>query len=696
MNKVRGYFLTQGCSLTKCLFVLGLFFLLHPRNYAQENRKDSLLVQINKLRSSQNFSYKDTLHIKMLNDLAQELRFYKVDSLLLLSQDALNHSKASGYNTGECRALMGLGDYYSDNGKHKKALLYYNSALSLSTKTQNKDLILESKDNLAGEYSYRGDYAKALSHYLEGIDMATEFGDKKMLSIMNENVANLYAAQKDYAQALIFYKKVKKFNEEIGNEVFSAETMSNIASIYADMNKLDYAMFNANSSITVFEKHQVMDWLAYAYEIKGKTYLKGQKYKWALHWYKQSEMLHQNLEDFRGEIDLLNGMAKAYFGLKKDSLAEVYALKAFGISERLKFLKGKQQCAETLYKVNKNKNDFSTALKYHEIYQTLSDTLTRSENRKSLTMLKTKMEHEKQKEDLIKENKKQLSQQRNYMYASLGFLLIFIVVSFLVHRSDKIQKKLNIELKQKTEDLELKQNELREINETKDKLFSIIGHDLRGPIGAFQGLLKLLKEGEVGQSEFMEFVPKLRHDIDHISFTLNNLLSWGQTQMNGSVTRPSLVNVESIVKENMHLLSEIAEKKSIKLSSQLSSNTVAWSDSDQIDIVIRNLMSNALKFTPNNGMVTISSNEMSHFWQISVRDTGVGIDQEIIQKLFRKKSNVTTYGTNNEKGTGLGLSLCKEMVEKNGGDIWVESHIRKGSTFHFTIPKAKKKYQQAG
>lgn len=237
---------------------------------------------------------------------------------------------------------------------------------------------------------------------------------------------------------------------------------------------------------------------------------------------------------------------------------------------------------------------------------------------------------------------------------------------------------------------------MQEINETKDKLFSIIGHDLRGPIGAFQGLLKLLKDGEVGQSEFMEFIPKLRHDIDHISFTLNNLLSWGQTQMNGSITKPSMVNVESIVKENMHLLSEIAEKKSIKLSSQLASNTLVWSDSDQIDIVIRNLISNALKFTPDNGMVTISSNEMSHFWQISVRDTGVGIDKDIIQKLFCKKSNITTYGTNNEKGTGLGLSLCKEMVEKNGGDIWVESHVRKGSTFHFTMPKAKKNYQQAG
>jgi len=391
---------------------------------------------------------------------------------------------------------------------------------------------------------------------------------------------------------------------------------------------------------------------------------------------------------------LLNGMAKAYLGLKKDSISENYALEAFALSDKIKFKEDQQRCAETLYKINKNKGNYANALKYHEIYQTLADTLSRNENKKSLTMLKTKMEHEKQKADLIAENKKQLATQRNYVNAALAILLIFIVVTFLVRRSEKIQKNLNTELKEKTKDLEASDHELREINRTKDKLFSIIGHDLRGPIGAFQGLLKLYKDGEIGQSEFMDFIPKLRHDIEHISFTLNNLLSWGQTQMNGSVTKPEVIALEAIVDENIHLLSEIAENKSIKLASQLASNTMAWSDGNQIDIVIRNLISNALKFTPENGMVTITALEKRDDWQISIRDTGVGMDRDTIEKLFAENENLTTYGTNNEKGTGLGLSLCKEMVEKNGGKIWVESILRKGSTFHFTTPKSKKKYKK--
>ncbi|PKB00279.1 signal transduction histidine kinase [Flavobacteriaceae bacterium MAR_2009_75] len=671
--------------------ILGAMLLFTFSALSQQNSRADIENKIKKLKDKPDFTPKDSVYINLINDLGSEQRFYKADSLLLLSKLALNLSKSINYQKGKSISLIGIANFYSDKGNHSEAIKFYQEALDISKSANNPRLALRAKNDLAGEFSYKGDYAKALTHYLEGIDMANASEANLMLSIMNENVANLYAVQKDYEQALEFYKKVKKINDEIGDEIISAESMSNIASIYADMGKLDYAMFNVNRSITVFEKHKIMDWLAYAYEIKGKTYLKENKNKWALYWYNQSEMLHKKLQDQRGKIDLFNGMAEAHFGLGYFALAEKYALQALEISDRIKFKEGQQKCAVTLYKVSKYNKDYESALKYHEIYQSITDTLSRTENQTSLNMLKNKLEHDRQKMALIDENKKQLATQRNYIHAALAILLIFIAVTFLMRRSESIQKRLNKELHQKTEDLEKREVELREINRTKDRLFSIIGHDLRGPIGAFQSLLKMFKEGEIGQSEFMEFIPKFRHDIDHISFTLNNLLSWGQTQMNGAVTKPSVVALDSIVNDNIHLLSETAENKGIRLISHLTMNTMAWSDENQIDIVVRNLISNALKFTPENGMVTISSLEKNDHWQISIRDTGIGMDQETINKLFAKNSNVTTYGTNNEKGTGLGLPLCKEMIEKNEGKIWVNSLKRKGSTFHFTLPKSKAK-----
>ncbi|VAW17253.1 FIG00651925: hypothetical protein [hydrothermal vent metagenome] len=685
------------CHYKKYSLLFVLVFLFANHTYTQQNLRDSLKTSLKILKSQKSFSTKDTVYINMLNELGVNLRFYKRDSLLVISEQALTHSKSAKYKKGEIEALFNIGDYYSDKGIGKKGLYNYQTALSIANESGVVELILHAQNKIADQYSYQGNYAKALEGYLKGIELAEEVDNIEMLAILTENIALLYGDQKDYAQALVYLKKVKKMNGKIGNEVCTAYTLSNIASIHADMGNLEHAMYNVNQSIAIFEKHKLMDWLAFAFEVKGKTYLKQNKFKWALYWYDQGRMLHdKNIEDERGEIDLLNGIAEAHIGLKKDSISETYALRAMNISTRLNENEGIKKSAEVLYKINKKRKDYITALVYHELFQKLSDTIARNGSEKSLVMLKIDLNHEQQKEDLILQNEKALAKQKNYVYATLAILLVLLTITLLVRRSEKTQKSLNKKLNSKKIDLEKSEGELRETNETKDKLFSIIGHDLRGPIGAFQGLLQLLKNDEINQKEFMEFVPKLRKDIDHISFTLNNLLSWGQTQMNGSVTKPSIVSLESLVTDNINLLSEIADAKSIKMISQLSKNTLAWSDTDQIDIVIRNLMSNALKFTPKNGMVTIVAQEKNAFWEICIRDTGVGIDQETQNKLFAKNANITTYGTDNEKGTGLGLSLCKEMVEKNNGTIWVESVLRKGTCFYFTVLKAKTEYEKTG
>ncbi len=662
---------------------------------AQQEIHQKYKDSIRELRSRKDFSPKDTVYIDLLSNLGYQLRYYNSDSLFLLSNEALKLSKDSGYKEGESRARLRLGDYYSDQGDADNAIFNYTASLDIATELGNKNLSLRIMNNLASENAYKGDYAHALTGYLKAIEIAEDVGSKYMLSIMNENIANLYASQKDFDQSLDFYKKVKKINGELGDEVIIAETLGNLASTYADMGKLDYAMFNINKSLAIFEKHKILDWLAFTYEIKGKIYLKEKKYKWALYWYNQSELLHKELDDDRGKIDLFNGMAEAYLGQGKDSISENFALQAYEISDRIGFMEGTQKCAYTLYSINKNKKNYAKALNFHELYQKLSDTLSRNENKKSLTMLKTQTEYNQQKQLLIEENDKALAKQQRYITAAMAILIVFMIITILVYRAEKIQKLLNKELELKKEALEKRETELEASNETKTKLFSIIGHDLRGPVGALQELLRLYSDGDMETDEFIEFVPKLREDVDHISFTLNNLLSWGHTQMNGAITKPSLMALESLVSENIKLLSEIAKKKSIKIVSELAENTLTWSDSNQIDIVVRNLISNALKFTPQNGMITISARECDKLWEVSIRDTGVGMDKITVKNLFEKNSNITTYGTNNEKGTGLGLSLCKEMVEKNGGSIWVESTLRKGSCFFFTLPKREKSYSQA-
>lgn len=696
MPPIRIKYMTTPLMVKRLLFLLPMMLLSLNGLQGQETLRDSLKFELKKTKPSLQSTLQDSTYINMLNDLAATMRFYKRDSLMSLSKEALTQSKAIGYFKGEIEAQIGIGDYYSDQGIYEKGILHYGKALAIAQKIKNDKLILYAGNQLAAEYEYQGNYAMALREMLKGIETAKRLGDNRMLSIFHENIALLYANQKDHDEALNYLKISKKLNEEIGNDLFSAYTEANIASVYADAHQYDYAMFNINKSISVFEKNQIMDWLAYAYETKGKTYLRQKKYKWALYWYNQSEMLHQkSVDDERAKIDLYQGLSETNLGLLKDGLSEGYALEAFKLSKKLKVKKGMKDASRILYELYKKKNDFAKALGYHERYQQFSDTLSRNESKKSLLMLKTRVSHEKQKQDLIVKSEQALAEQKKYVTGVLGVVLVMFIVTFLVKRSERIQKNLNKELTSKTAQLENSEHELLEINETKDKLFSIIGHDLRGPIGAFQGLLGLFKKGEVDQEEFLSFIPKLKADIDHISFTLNNLLSWGQTQMNGTITKPSVVDLENIVSVNVSLLSEIAFGKSIRMVNKVAEDTLIWSDPDQIDIVIRNLVSNALKFTPKNGSVTVSAFEREDHWEVSVQDTGVGIDEEIQKRLFAKNSNVTTYGTNNEKGTGLGLTLCKEMVENNKGSIWVDSVPGQGTCFKFTLPKSKETYVKA-
>ena len=311
-----------------------------------------------------------------------------------------------------------------------------------------------------------------------------------------------------------------------------------------------------------------------------------------------------------------------------------------------------------------------------ETFKQLSDSLSKDKSKQSLALLETKLQYEKEKDDLITANETALAKHKSYIYLTVAVLVIVTFITFLIRRSEHIQKKLNRELHEKSKVVREREVELHENNKTKTKLFSIIGHDLRGPIGALQGMLKLFTDGEIGKDEFISFIPKLKSDVENISFTLNNLLSWGQTQIIVVTTKPKRLSLDKLVSSNIKLLSEIASGKSIKIINQLPENPLIYADHHQIDIVVRNLLSNAIKFTPENGLITIEAEEQRDMWEVIIRDTGVGMNKEIQKKIFESTANITTYGTNNEKGTGLGLSLCKEMIQKNKGDIWVESILR--------------------
>ena len=236
-------------------------------------------------------------------------------------------------------------------------------------------------------------------------------------------------------------------------------------------------------------------------------------------------------------------------------------------------------------------------------------------------------------------------------------------------------------------------DELAELNATKDKFFSIIAHDLKNPFNSLLGLSELLfKDYEAYDEESRkEFIALIYDTTQNTYKLLENLLFWSRSQSGRIKFNPSPVNIKILVDENINLLIGIATGKSINLKSNIITDILVHTDKDLVNMVIRNLITNAIKFTPQNGEINITSKQvkgdnLEDFIEIAVKDNGVGIDAANISKLFKIAENRSTPGTLGEQGTGLGLVLCRECIEKCGGKIWVESEINKGSVFRFILP----------
>lgn len=243
--------------------------------------------------------------------------------------------------------------------------------------------------------------------------------------------------------------------------------------------------------------------------------------------------------------------------------------------------------------------------------------------------------------------------------------------------------------KENEEKIKLNNIELKELNATKDKFFSIIAHDLRNPLGSFKMLSNLLSDSydDMPEDEKKEFLALMKESSNNIYDLLNNLLEWSRSQRGNLILNPKRLDIKDIIVNCFKLLSPLSDAKQIKLINQIPEHTLIVADVNALTVVIRNLVSNAIKFSPINGEIYITVENQDKNIHISVIDNGVGMTQETIEKLFRIDVNISTIGTSKERGTGLGLILCKEFIEKQGGKIWVESELGKGSKFIFSLPK---------
>lgn len=326
---------------------------------------------------------------------------------------------------------------------------------------------------------------------------------------------------------------------------------------------------------------------------------------------------------------------------------------------------------------------------YH--YLALADDINDSlQNDKSETMLKIRVNAftmEKEKQDALLIKASIARSQQNYRFAITAIAGMILVTFFaFVYTTQK--RRINRILSEKARLVEaekLAEEKLRKkeeaANKAKDKLFSLIAHDLRGPISSLGMLLGVLEEGYMDLKDFEKFIPKLKERVDNLYQVTDNLLMWAYSQLDGNITKKEVVNVQNVVQRVFNLLADDALKKNIILEMDIQDHLKIIADSNQLEIVIRNLVGNALKFCPPGSHVSIKGFTAQERVFINICDNGPGIPGKVILNMQEGTFSQPAVGTGGEKGTGLGLVMCKEFIEANGGQLDIYSNHPTGTVF---------------
>jgi signal transduction histidine kinase len=577
------------------------------------------------------------------------------------------------YSRGEILLLNRLGDYYSHQAQYKQAIQYTTQSLQLAEKVKDKNGIADAYVMLSIIY-FNGLHQNqpAIEYNEKAIQLYTLTQNKVGLASTYNLQARLFALSKDQlAIAHQYAQRAINIAKEVKNEDFLGWCLNSKALIFDAEGKLDSALHYLQISTQAYEKAGDQLNIAVNGILSGNIYLKQKKYLEALSTYEKNEIILKGLNARALLRDNYGGKAEAYSALQK----------------------------------------FDLAYKYQRFSVQLKDSILNAETAQKISIIQSNYEADKQKDRIkLLEKEKQIAQEtsRNYVIVSIILISSLLIILSVILWNNAQRKKVNRLLQEKNEAIALQNEELQQsqeevmaqrdlviakneeleaLNNTKDKLFSIIGHDLRSPINSLKSLLELTTSEGLSAEEFKKISQKLKKNVENIHFTLDNLLHWAWSQMQGIQSEAQEFDLKAVVIEIINLLGEMAKGKKIEIKNLIPDNTFAFADIDHINLVIRNLMSNAIKFTPTEGQISVLTPKAENgFLEIWVQDTGIGMSQMQIDKLFNQATHFTTYGTANEKGTGLGLLLCREMIEKNGGSLWVESTPGEGTTFKFTLP----------
>lgn len=711
----------------KWLFLLFWLFLA-DFSFAQNNKIDSLSKEIKTHKKH------DAIWVELHVELANQYLNIFPDSLEPLAERGLVVAKkiADVNGMAECMKLLSIANYYK--GQLEKAIAYNKLALIIYQQTNNKKGQGFIYNSLAIIFHQQSKYNEAIEYYKKSLSFRQEISDINGVSACYNNIGNSLYNQRKYTEAFIYMMKGLKLREDLQDKDLIANSLNNIAGVYSAIGNYKEALEYLHRAIAIYKSNNNILGLVEAYYNIGLLYFylknyeqatyyqnngyqlalttgykfdeslcilaladifsKQKKYEKALDYYVMARKRGENLYGLEQEAEINIGIGSVYVNTGKTQLGIEYLLKGYQIARDFNFLIPIPDATSSLVKAYLSLNDFKNAYKYRELNSIYNDSNNNKETNKKIAenQFNYELDKKQSKIELLEKDKsikeEETTRQKYITIGLLSFLIISVFIIVRVINNVKKEKETKeLILKQKFE-IEEQSTKLSQMNQLKDKTFSILSHDLRSPLGALVQILEMLDDNSISMEEFSGLKKKLDLQLTYLNRFLENILLWCKSHMEEDFTAQiKKINLSEIVNQNYELLHESAIQKQIEMQNHLDSNTFIMADFDQIDLVLRNLLSNAIKFTNNKGKVDVSAVENENEIIVSIKDNGIGMDSEIAKNLFDNQERKSSIGTIGEKGTGLGLLICKEFINKHGGRIWAESEPKKGSTFYFSLPK---------
>ena len=594
-----------------------------------------------------------------------------------------------------------LADYNGGIGQHLKSKEYYEQAIELNLELRDTTNYSYNIFNLGVTFDYLGDYISALNCYHKSLTIAEKSNDKLGVAEILGNIAVLYSNQADYEKSIDYFQKALTINKELQNKEATSMSLGNIGAVYHDYSiekkdsvMLEKALEYYEQALDIQTELEDLSSIAWVKANIGLLYNDQANYALALEYMYSSLAISDSINDKSAQATAYGSISEVYLNKNEYQKALANLEKSYTIGKSVNDKLIILAAYEGLAKIYEKLNNYQLAYKYHKLYKSSQDSLYNIDKNSEFDELINLYESNK-KEQAIKDlqtkqqlNQLEIDQQkaeiRVYIVGAISMFFLALILFFFYFQ---IKQKEN-RLEQANTKLIESKKELSTLNETKDRFFAIIAHDLRGSLTSFQGIGKVIKNHL--QKDRLDRITLVADRIDDSARQLNNLLdnllNWAVTQIGDFPFYPKKLNLRKEVEHVLDAFEETAQSKNINLAIEIPEDMTVLADQNGLSVVLRNLLSNAFKFTNDGGHVSVLAEEMENKVVISISDTGVGIAADKISSLFEIDDKKSTTGISGEKGTGLGLVLCKEFVNLHKGDISADSIVGSGSTFTFSLP----------